>query len=385
MPISMRLALALFLTFSTDLAAQDVGATAAASRGAAETRRSAESRTPSDLRIRLQDGEVVRVLLEVTTNRLNVVPKMGVQNQFSEWLQEIEFTQVSATPERTFLAAKFVNTRIKFVHPLFGGAVFDSRNPSPPEAYHPVMLVAAGFYLGYVGQTLTLELDSEGRILQVDGVENMQKALALLGDANPQTKQMKSLFETNSKLYFDGTQVKNFLQPILPQTSASFAAVGASWVPKNGHYIFTGTKNSAPMEWGSQVSLLERSSDVAVLGIGGEFRKFEPYQFGSLDKGTVRSPRLLRGTETRPESAPAASTRGRKLEKIAKGRGVVAKKDGLFTELDLEVSWLDDKPEYKETDGPGESDERRHDVVFYKLRRTTEFAPTWPDAPAPPK
>lgn len=379
MPISTRLAVALILTFSAGLSAQAVGGPATDTRG------KAASRPASDLRIRLKEGEVVRVVLDVTTTRINVLPKMGVQNQYSEWLQEIEFSQRNASENRTFLSAKFIHTRIRFAHPLFGGAIFDSRNPSPPESYHPVMLVAAGFYLGYVGQTLTFELDAEGRILQVEGAENMEKALALLADATPQTKQMKTLFETNAKLYFDGTQVKNFLQPILPQTSASFAEVGAIWPAKNGHYIFTGTKNSAPVEWDSLVTLQERSADVAVLGLGGEFKKFEPYQFGKLEKGTSRTPRVLRGNETRPTSAPAPSKRGRTLEKVAKGRGVVAKKDGLYNELDLELSWLDDKPEYKEADGPGESDERRHDVVVYKLRRVTEFPTAWPEIPSAPK
>lgn len=385
MLISKRFFIVLLLSLAAGLNAQDVEGHGSPSRPAPDTRPAAESRSASDLRIRLKEGEVVRAVLEVTTNRVNVVPKFGVQRQYSEWLQEIEFSQRGASEGRTFLSAKFIQTKIRFSHPLFGDAIFDSRKPAAPETYHPVVLVAAGFFLGYVGQTLTFELDAEGRILQVEGAENMEKALASLADATPQTKKMKSLFEVNSKLYFDGAQVKKFLQPILPQTSASFAEVGTVWSAKNGNYIFTGTNRSTAIEWDSTVTLLDRTADAAVLGLGGEFKQFEPYVFGSSEKRSARAPRGAQGNETRPASAPAASSRGKTLEKIAKGRGVVARTDGLYDELDLELSWLDDKPEHKEDDGPGANDERRQDVVVYRLRRVSEFPTAWPEVPSSPK
>jgi hypothetical protein len=365
----------------------------------------AESRPGSDLRIRLENGRVVRALLSSSVDRMNLVPKMGLQQQSADWLQEIEFSSSRpSTRDRTYVTAKFLNARIRFMHPLFGGAVFDSRAPLPPDNYHPVMLIAAGYYLGYVGQTFTFELDAEGRILGIEGLDAAAKAVASLAQANAQTKQMAAMFEANARLYFDQGQVKAFLQPLFAQTPTDFAAVGRQWPGKALHSIFAGSRNASPIEWSSVYKLAAREKEFAVLELGGEHRVFEPYSFSRGPKSAGGPPREVGAKEAdaaisrpTPGSRPsrsrtgdargdaAVSTRGRRAEKTAKGRGEIDLADGLYRTLELELTWLDDKPEYKEEEGPGPNDERRHDVVKYRLVRVAEFASTWPADPAAPK
>jgi hypothetical protein len=313
-------------------------------------------------------GWSTKALLDVRVLRTNLVPKMGQQVNSSEWLQEVEIKEAGGGDGRFKYSVFFGHSKLKFFSPLFGGVEFDSRNPQPPSAVPAPLLLGAAYFLGYVGRTMVFTVDAQGRILTVEGEEAAAEAIGLLAESTEQTKQFKASFELNGKLYFAEEQIVRFMQPLFPQLPRPTPAVGATYRPASDYYVYLGANNVPPLVWPAKFTLTASDDATRTLTFDGVERSHSPYLFGD---DRVKRAAVGQGRDRRAESQPEG--KGRTQRKSAAGSGVVARADGFWDRMKLELEWLDDKPEAKEGEGPMAGDERRTDKVSYEIVRVAEF------------
>ncbi|HYC78460.1 MAG TPA: hypothetical protein VEI02_12605 [Planctomycetota bacterium] len=317
---------------------------------------------PPDLSLRLPAGRAARFELRVLVGRSRRTG-FGESLNNVDWRQDVEVTaEAPPTGVTSRLAFAFGRGRLAMLHPILGFAEFDSASPPAPADLNPILLLAAGYYAGYTGRTLRMDLDRTGRIVDVDGEEAIQEGFAQLASLGEPFARFKPQFEINGKLFFSAKHIRRFLQPLVPQTPEAPVGIGVEWRARNDAYLPTGSNDAR--EWPWLVALESADRETARLRFSGERIQRSPYVFG--DKDAARR-------------APDPSAKGQTVKLTASGEGVIDLADGLWRTAKLELLHEDDKPAPTPDPGPSKDDQLATDRITYEIRRVDVFEP--PPAP----